>query len=160
MDAGAGRGAAGAGFDLPFASGSGGHGVPVAPGRAEQPDGALDTGVVFPQNKPACPATVDQGSLTYLAVRKTETGGEARFEFGAHAFGPRARELAESMNAAIATWGHVHRNGSGPRIGFHPNATDPQSLPEGRVLPKRHGSVVTSWPDEGQAASHDLGHEE
>ncbi|SIO89550.1 methyltransferase, FxLD system [Nocardiopsis sp. JB363] len=117
-------------------------------------DRALDTGVVSPQNKLACPAVVDRDSFAYLAVRKTEADGVARFEFGVHAFGPRAHELAESMNAAITAWGRSHRSGSVPRISFHPATTDPKDLPEGRVLRKQHGSVVISWSDEGQAASH------
>jgi protein-L-isoaspartate(D-aspartate) O-methyltransferase len=113
-------------------------------------DPKLDTGLVAPQNRMACPAVVEGGSFAYLALRKINDDPEdpdrTTFEFGTHAFGPDAAALAEAMAEQIRVWDRDHRAGPGPRITVHPAATADERLPEGRVITKRHVRVVISWP--------------
>lgn len=106
-------------------------------------DPALDSGLVAPQNRIACPAVVDAGSFAYLAVRRLD---ETTFEFGAHAFGPEAIALADSMAEQIRVWDREHRHGQGPRIAAYPISTPVEDLPGGLVIPKRHVRVSVSWP--------------
>lgn len=113
-------------------------------------DPKLDTGLVAPQNRMACPAVVEGGSFAYLALRKInddqENPDRTTFEFGTHSFGPDARALAETMAEEIRVWDREHRAGPGPRITAHPAATSDERLPRGRVITKRHVRVVISWP--------------
>jgi protein-L-isoaspartate(D-aspartate) O-methyltransferase len=106
-------------------------------------DPTLDTGLVAPQNRMACPAMVDGGSFAHLALRKLN---ETTFEFGAHAFGPDAAEIADTVVEQIRVWDRLHRRGPGPRIAAHPADTPDQRLPDGLVITKRHVCVAVSWP--------------
>ena len=113
-------------------------------------DPKLDTGLVAPQNRMACPAVVEGGSFAYLALRKINEDAEipdrTTFEFGAHGFGPAGAALAEELAAQIRVWDRDHRTGPGPRVTAHPVGTANGRLPEGRVIPKRHVRIVISWP--------------
>lgn len=109
----------------------------------------LDTGLVTPQNKMACPAVVEGGTFAYLALRKLDQDPEhPEFEFGAHAFGPNAAALAEVMADQIRVWGRDHRGGPGPHFTAYPAGTPDDQLPRGRVITKRHVRILISWPSE------------
>jgi protein-L-isoaspartate(D-aspartate) O-methyltransferase len=109
-------------------------------------DPKLDTGLVAPQNKMACPAVVAGGSFAYLALRRLGEDPDPEFEFGAHAFGPDAAALAESTAEQIRVWGRDHRGGPGPRIAAYPAGAPDDRLPVGRVVDKRHVRILISWP--------------
>jgi len=106
-------------------------------------DPALDTGLVTPQNRIACPAVIDAGSVAYLAVRRLD---EATFEFGAHAFGPDAPALAGAMVEQVRVWDRDQRHHAGPRIAAYPSTTPVEELPDGLVITKRHVRISVSWP--------------
>jgi protein-L-isoaspartate(D-aspartate) O-methyltransferase len=114
-------------------------------------DPQLDTGLVTPQNRMACPAVVEAGTFAYLALRRV---AEATFEFGAHGFGPDGAMLAEAMAQQIRVWDIDHRGGSGPLIAAYPLATPDEQLPSGLVITKRHVRVTISWPSPGQGVPH------
>ncbi|PIM71225.1 methyltransferase, FxLD system [Streptomyces sp. JV178] len=111
-------------------------------------DPKLDTGLLSPQNKMACPAVVEGGSFAYLALRKLGAEPDPVFEFGAHAFGPDAAALADTLAEQIRVWSRDHRGGRGPSIAAYPAGTPDDRLPEGRVINKRHVRVLISWPME------------
>ncbi|MEV5411344.1 methyltransferase, FxLD system [Thermopolyspora sp. NPDC052614] len=79
-------------------------------------DPDLDTGLVAPANRVACPAMASSGSFAYLAMRR----GHHTAEFGAHAYGPDAARLAEELAEQVRVWDRDHRGGPGPRITIHP----------------------------------------
>ncbi len=110
-------------------------------------DPNLDTGLVSPQNRMACPAVMDAGSFAYLTLRRLN---ETTFEFGAHAFGPDAAALAAAMAEQVRVWDRDHRRGPGPRIAAYPADTPVDELPDGLVIPKRHVRITISWPPAGQ----------
>ncbi|MFH8555922.1 methyltransferase, FxLD system [Streptomyces celluloflavus] len=112
-------------------------------------DPKLDTGLVSPQNKMACPAVVEGGAFAYLTLQKLGEEPDPVFEFGAHAFGPDAATLADAMAEQIRVWSRDHRGGPGPSITAYPADTPDEQLPEGRVINKRHVRVLISWPSEG-----------
>ena len=82
---------------------------------------------------------VDEGSFRLSRLlRKLGEEPEPEFEFGAHAFGPDAAALAETMAEQMRVWGRAHRGGPGPSIAAYPAGTPDDQLPEGRVINKRH----------------------
>jgi len=120
-----------------------------------------DTGLVSPQNRMACPAVVDAGSVGYLALRRLD---EATFEFGAHAFGPDAAALAAAVTEQIRIWDRDQRHGPGPgpgpRIVAYPADTPVEELAAGLVIAKRHVRITISWPLAGQGVPTHLSSEE
>jgi protein-L-isoaspartate(D-aspartate) O-methyltransferase len=113
-------------------------------------DRELDTGLVSPQNHMACPAVVKGSSFAYLAVRKVgDDPDRPAFEFGAHAFGPDATSLAQSVAEQVRVWDRDHRGGPGPRFAAYPADTPDEQLPKGRVIDKRHTRITISWPSAG-----------
>ncbi|MGH3865772.1 MAG: methyltransferase, FxLD system [Pseudonocardiaceae bacterium] len=112
-------------------------------------DPELDTGLVCPIIRRSNDATVDGGSVAYLAARRLDT---SRAEFGVHAFGPGAAALAEAMAEQVRVWDRDHRGGPGPRIAVYPVGTPDEQLPDGRVIDKRHIRVTISWPSAGRPA--------
>lgn len=113
-------------------------------------DPELDTGLVSPITRRSNDATVDGGSVAYLAARRLD---ESRAEFGVHAFGPGAATLAETMAEQVRLWDRLHRQGPGPRIAAYPAHTPDDQLPDGRVIDKRHVRITISWPPAGLSAA-------
>ncbi|MPZ80269.1 MAG: methyltransferase, FxLD system [Actinophytocola sp.] len=88
-------------------------------------------------------AAVVGDSVAYLTTRRVEPGVS---EFGAHAFGPHATDLAEAMAEQVRIWDREQRHGPGPNFGVWPLNTPDERLPEGLVINKRHHRVTISWP--------------
>lgn len=88
-------------------------------------------------------AAIADDSFAYLTARRVEPGVS---EFGAHAFGPQAAGLAETMAEQVRVWDREHRRGSGPSVAVWPLDTPDERLPEGLVINKRHHRVTISWP--------------
>lgn len=115
-------------------------------------DRSLDTTVVAPQNRRACPAVVDGASFAYLALRKIDDNVH---EFGVHGFGPDADALACVMAEQVKVWDRDERGGPGPSFAVYPVDVADEQLPAGLVVRKRHVNVLISWPSAGgQAAPH------
>lgn len=74
-------------------------------------------------------------------------------EFGVHAFGPDATQLAEEVAEQLRIWGRDHRSGPGPQFRVYPAGTPDDQLPEGRVIDKKHTRVTISWPQAVSAAA-------
>ncbi|GAB3450439.1 methyltransferase, FxLD system [Actinophytocola sediminis] len=88
-------------------------------------------------------AVIVGDSLAYLTTRRVEPGSS---EFGAHAFGPHAAEVAETMAEQVRVWDREQRHGPGPTFRIWPHSTPDDQLPEGLVIDKRHHRVTISWP--------------
>lgn len=95
-------------------------------------------------------AVVADDSVAYLTTRRVESGVS---EFGVHAFGPHAADLAEVMAEQVCIWDRQHRHGAGPTFGVWPLDTPDERLPEGIVINKRHHRVTISWPAATTAAT-------
>lgn len=88
-----------------------------------------------------CAAVADH-SVAYLTIRRVEPGVS---EFGAHAFGPHATRLAETMAEQIRIWDREHRHGPGPSFAVWPSPPR-ERLPKVLIIPKRHHCITISWP--------------
>jgi protein-L-isoaspartate(D-aspartate) O-methyltransferase len=90
------------------------------------------------------PAFLTTDSLAYLALRRLD---EQTWQFGAHGFGPAADSVTAQMIDAIVTWNRDHRHGPDPQITVHPaGAAAPGDQHTRLVLPRRHTTIVVTWP--------------
>jgi protein-L-isoaspartate(D-aspartate) O-methyltransferase len=114
-------------------------------------DRKLNTGVISPPGRHfAASAVVAGGSFAYVTTRLAD---EENIEWGVHAFGPDAGELAEEVAELLRVWGLEHRGGPGPRFHVYPVDTPDDQLTEGRVIDKKHSRVTISWPQAASAAA-------
>jgi protein-L-isoaspartate(D-aspartate) O-methyltransferase len=95
-------------------------------------------------------AAIAGDSFAYLTTRRVQPGVS---EFGAHAFGPHATDLAEAMAEQVRIWDREQRRGPGPSFAVWPLNTPDEQLPEGLVVNKRHHRVTISWPGATTAAT-------
>jgi protein-L-isoaspartate(D-aspartate) O-methyltransferase len=112
---------------------------PVTPPYQEGP------ALVDPASPIGTPALLGASSFAYLTFRATEIGDDD-YEFGAYAHGPQSEQLAATICDHITTWDRDHRTGPPAQISIHPASTPTADLPAGRVIPKRHSTVVITWP--------------
>lgn len=101
--------------------------------------------LVDPASPIGTPTAVEAGSFAYLTLRKVEDGDDT-YEFGAYAHGPDAARLADLVVTQVRAWDRAHRGGPPATISVYPAATPAAALPPGRVIAKRHRTVVLSWP--------------
>jgi protein-L-isoaspartate(D-aspartate) O-methyltransferase len=121
-------------------------------------DKARDTGVVTPPHKRSfAHATVDGATLAYVTSRPAEENGEKASEFGVHAYGPDARQLAAEVAAHLRTWATGIRHRARPHYRVYPAGTpgDALGLPAGasRVIDKARSRLTISWPQMAEAAA-------
>jgi protein-L-isoaspartate(D-aspartate) O-methyltransferase len=113
---------------------------------------AVDRGLVLPVPKGGTLALAGGGSLAYLTVRLGDDEGPV-VEFGACGHGPRGAELAEQLAGQIRVFGRERRHGSGPVLTVHPAGLPASDLPPGRVIRKRHTTMMLSWPEDSRAGT-------
>ncbi|MFB7353459.1 methyltransferase, FxLD system [Streptomyces gardneri] len=106
----------------------------------------LDTGIVAPPNRWFAMAAVDGNSFGYVTWRRLETDKGRRLEFGVHALGPQAPELAETIADHIRAWDREQRGTDGPVFAAYPADTPDDLLSGERVVNKRHSRITISWP--------------
>lgn len=109
-------------------------------------DPEQDPGPIQVTNPRFTMAAVDTSTagadFAYLITRKVN----GRFEYGVHAFGPKAPRFAEAVAECIREWGQDHRDSPGPRIRLYPTSTPLQDLPGQSVLTKQHRHITFTWP--------------
>lgn len=115
-------------------------------------DKKLSTGLISPPGShSAAMAVVAGGNLAYVTTRGTDN--EQDVEFGAHAYGPDAQQLAEDVAEQLRVWEREHRTGPGPQFRVYPIGTADDLLPDGRVVDKKYSRITISWPHAAGAAA-------
>ncbi|GGZ93023.1 methyltransferase, FxLD system [Streptomyces bluensis] len=111
-------------------------------------DADLDTGILHRPKGWEAAALVRDDSLAHLLTRKlpADASGISLWEFGIHAHGPRADELAEIMADLVVTWDRDARGSVGPHLSVYPTGTADRDLPGGHVLDKQRSRLVFTWP--------------
>lgn len=109
---------------------------------AVDPD--LDTGLVAPTNKRFALAAVEDDSFAYLVTRRTED--DKHVEYGVHALGPHAKQLADKVTGVLRGWESTRRGGSSPVIRVYPADTPDDQIQADRVIDKAHTRISLSWP--------------
>ncbi|MEU9737165.1 methyltransferase, FxLD system [Streptomyces sp. NPDC048002] len=107
-------------------------------------DDDLDTGLVAPSNKRFALAAVEDDSFAYLVTRRTEDDQHA--EYGVHALGPHAQQLADRVAGVLRDWAARHRGGPSPVIRVYPAGTPDEEISADRVIDKVHTRISLSWP--------------
>ncbi|MFE7753117.1 hypothetical protein [Streptomyces sp. NPDC057428] len=92
-------------------------------------DEDLDTGLVAPVNKRFALAAVEDDTFAYLVTRRTEDN--THIEYGVHALGPNAQQLADKIANVLRDWEANRRGGPSTVI---------------RVIDKVHSRISLSWP--------------
>jgi protein-L-isoaspartate(D-aspartate) O-methyltransferase len=112
---------------------------------AVDPD--LDTGILTRPGGWDAAALVRDDSLARLLTRKlpADASGTHLWEFGIHAHGPHAGQLAETMADLVVAWDRAARGSTGPRLTVHPRGTAGLGGAEGHVLDKPHSRLVFTW---------------
>lgn len=108
---------------------------------AVDPD--LDTGLVAPSIPGFSMAAVDGANFAY--VRTERTADEKSVEYGVHAYGPQAADLAAVVVGHIRTWAETYRGGPGPEIVVYPAGTPDDLIPGERIIDKTHSRISLSW---------------
>jgi len=111
---------------------------------------AMARALVDPASPIGTPTVVDGASVAYLTYRKVEAEDDM-YEFGAHGHGPVGAVLAEAVCEQVRVWDREHRGGPPARITVLPADAPADRLPEGRIVPKRHTTIVISWPTAADA---------
>jgi protein-L-isoaspartate(D-aspartate) O-methyltransferase len=107
-------------------------------------DKDLDTGLVAPVNKRFALAAVEDDSFAYLVTRRTEDNKHV--EYGVHALGPQAKQLADKIADVLRDWKANRRGGPSPVIRVYPAGTPDEQIPADRVIDKVHSRISLSWP--------------
>jgi protein-L-isoaspartate(D-aspartate) O-methyltransferase len=102
--------------------------------------------LVDPASPIGTPAVLDGPSLAYVTYRQVDPATDTH-EFGAHGHGPDGVTLAEAVCEQVRVWDRDHRGGLGAQISVLPAGTPVDRLPPGRIVPKRHTTIVISWPN-------------
>ncbi|MEU1458753.1 methyltransferase, FxLD system [Streptomyces avermitilis] len=106
-------------------------------------DEDLDTGLVAPSNKRFALAAVDDDTFAYLVTRRTEDNKHV--EYGVHALGPNAKQLADKIADVLRDWEADRRGGPSPVIRVYPADTPDDLIPADRVIDKVHSRISLSW---------------
>ncbi|MEF9906472.1 methyltransferase, FxLD system [Streptomyces sp. P9-A2] len=107
-------------------------------------DDDLDTGLVAPSNKRFALAAVEDDTFAYLVTRRTEDNKHV--EYGVHALGPNAKQLADKIADVLRGWEADRRGGPGPVIRVHPADTPDDQITADQVIDKVHSRISLSWP--------------
>ena len=112
---------------------------------------SVSCAVTPPPKRSFAHATVDGATLAYVTSRPAEDNGEKTSEFGAHAYGPDAKQLADEIAAHLQTWDTDIRHRARPHYRLYPAGTpgDALNLPAGtsRVIDKANNRLTISWPE-------------
>ncbi|MGW7067096.1 methyltransferase, FxLD system [Streptomyces sp. NPDC054855] len=107
-------------------------------------DEDMDTGLVAPVNKRYALAAVEDDTFAYLVTRRTED--DKHVEYGVHALGPNAEQLAAKIADLLGDWEAHRRGGPTPSIRVYPAGTPDDQIPADRVIDKVHSRIALSWP--------------
>ncbi|MFF4988267.1 methyltransferase, FxLD system [Streptosporangium saharense] len=89
------------------------------------------------------PALIGGDGFAYRAARPNgATGG---YESGVYAHGPSAEDLAARYVELLCQWAANHHRRGAASIRYVPRSVAPPP-PASGVIPKRHGTVVVTWP--------------
>jgi protein-L-isoaspartate(D-aspartate) O-methyltransferase len=107
--------------------------------------GEVSREIIDLRGKKSAVATIEtDGSFAYVLTRATDEDSEV--EFGVHAYGPSAEELAARVAEELRTWSRDYRGGPGPAFQVDPAGTPDEQLPDGLVIDKAHSRITISWP--------------
>lgn len=104
----------------------------------------LDTDLVAPTNRGFSLAAVDGDSFAYLVTRRTEDNEHV--EYGVHALGPNAKQIADKVADVLRGWESNRRGGPSPVIRAYPSGTPDDQVQADRVIDKVHSRISLSWP--------------
>ncbi|GAA3834567.1 hypothetical protein GCM10022403_079220 [Streptomyces coacervatus] len=121
-------------------------------------DADLDTGILHRPGGWDAATLICDDSLARLLTRAlpADESGTKLWEFGIHAHGPHADELADTMADLVVTWDRDARNTS-PQLTVYPaGSADPGQGP--LTIAKRHARLVFAWEAPGLSPAAPTSH--
>ncbi|MFD4480409.1 methyltransferase, FxLD system [Streptomyces sp. NPDC058471] len=113
-------------------------------------DPELDTGIVERPKGWDAAAVVRDGSLARLLLQQT---GPSTWEWGIHAYGPAAEQLAEEMTQQVVTWDRDHHIRDAPLLTVR-STLDESTEPDGAcTLVKPHTRLDFDWTHPHRSAN-------
>ncbi|WGD39718.1 methyltransferase, FxLD system [Streptomyces cathayae] len=106
-------------------------------------DEDLDTGIVTPNRKGFSLAAAEDDSFAYLVHHPF---GDKDVEYGVHALGNHAQQLAKKIAKSLRDWEAHRRGGPVPVIRVYPAGTPDEQIEGDRVIDKVHTRISLSWP--------------
>jgi protein-L-isoaspartate(D-aspartate) O-methyltransferase len=106
----------------------------------------VPTELVTPAARWFTPALIEPATFAYLTSRASGTPHERRSEFGVHAHGRRAAELAGQLARHVQQWDRGRRHGPGPRFTLYPADAGVTPPANGKVFTRRHVQISLTWP--------------
>jgi protein-L-isoaspartate(D-aspartate) O-methyltransferase len=100
--------------------------------------------LVDPASSIGTPTLVGPDSFAYLTFRKIAPPSD-EYEFGVYGHGPAAPRLADAMCDEIRSWSRSRGASEHAHIAVYPAATPASQLPAGRVVRRRHTTIVITW---------------
>ncbi|WP_181804620.1 methyltransferase, FxLD system [Streptomyces shenzhenensis] len=107
-------------------------------------DKALDTGVLQPSKGSDAATLVRDDSLAHVLYRKISDDGDGLWEFGVHAYGPQADDLADTMAGLVTAWDRTARE-STPTLTIHPAHGHHLVESNPCVIRKPHADLAFDW---------------
>ncbi len=108
-------------------------------------DAAIAAGLVERSARMGAKTALADDTLAYRASQPTNEE-RTSFEFIVYGHGPHADDLVDKYIGLIREWNQLHRGGPGARVEVYPAGTDVPAPAGGRVIEKKHTSVLISWP--------------
>ncbi|GAA3083988.1 hypothetical protein GCM10010530_07570 [Kribbella aluminosa] len=108
-------------------------------------DAAIASGVVERSARMGAKTALADDSFAYRASQPT-SDERTSFEFIVYGHGPHADQLVDQYIGLIREWDQSHRGGSGARVEVYPAGTDVRVPAGGRLVEKKHTSVLIFWP--------------
>ncbi|MYT68322.1 MULTISPECIES: methyltransferase, FxLD system [unclassified Streptomyces] len=106
-------------------------------------DAEKDSGIVAPTKLGFSLAAVSDDSFAYLVHRPS---GDTDVEYGVHALGRHAQQLADNLTESLRDWAAHRRGGPVPVIRAYPASTPDDQIVGDRVIDKVHSRISLSWP--------------
>ncbi|MGC4939279.1 methyltransferase, FxLD system [Kribbella sp. DT2] len=108
-------------------------------------DEAISAGLVERSARMGAKTALSRDSFAYRASQSTSEE-RTSFEFVVYGHGPHADSLVDQYVGLIREWNQLHRGGTGARVEVFPAGADVPVPAGGRVIAKKHTSVLISWP--------------
>nr|WP_277349317.1 methyltransferase, FxLD system [Streptomyces sp. N502] len=121
-------------------------------------DPELDTGIIHRPGGWDAAVLVRDDSLARVLARKLQVdeSGTNLWEFGIHAHGPRADELAETMADLVIAWDRDARDSAGPKLTVYAADADLPASDMTQVVTKGHSCLVFDWGTSGASKGQRL----
>ncbi|MDT0464796.1 methyltransferase, FxLD system [Streptomyces gibsoniae] len=115
-------------------------------------DKNLDTGLLERPSGSDAATLIRDDSFAYVLYRKISDDGDGLWEFGVHAYGPQADDLADTMAGLVVAWDRTARDHT-PVLTIHPAGAGHPAESDQQVITKPCARLTFDWGTSGPATA-------